>query len=234
MILQRSGDDLRRARGVSVDEHYDRHARPPFRLAIVVRPRRVGRAAVHAHDALPGVEKQIGDADTLIEQAARIRTQVEHQRSHARGAQGINRAAKVDDRLLTEDRQRDVADAVAHDLRVLHGADVNFAAGQRELEGRRDSAAPHRDAHHGAGRAAQRLLRLLDGDAPQRLAVDIEDAITGLNPRVHRGAAGQGRDDDDPAVAHVDLRADSRVASRRALGQAAPATAATNSRCADR
>jgi hypothetical protein len=38
---------------------------------------RVATPAPHAHDLLSGVEEEIRDADTLIEQAARISAKVE-------------------------------------------------------------------------------------------------------------------------------------------------------------
>ena len=101
VILQRAGDDLRRARRVAVDEHDDRQSRPRLRRAVGERLRVASAVRPRMrHDPLTRVEKEIADADALVEQAARIAAQIEDQRSSCpRVAQRIDRVAQIGRRL---------------------------------------------------------------------------------------------------------------------------------------
>ena len=55
--------------------------------AIVVDARCVGRASVHADDALACVQEQVGHAHALIQQSAGVSSQIEDERDHSGGAQ---------------------------------------------------------------------------------------------------------------------------------------------------
>ena len=93
MILQRPGDDLRRARATAVDEHDQRQLRPLLRESIDKIVIRLTSAAVHAHDLLSGVEKKVGDCHALIEESAWVAAQIEDQRAHPAAAQRVDRGA---------------------------------------------------------------------------------------------------------------------------------------------
>ena len=128
VILQRAGDDLRRARAAAVHEHDERELRPRLGQPIDEVAIAVLRAAAHAHDLLSRIEKEIRDADALVEQTARIAAQIEHQRPHAARAQRIDgaRGAPIAEFSL-KIGERDVADAVPEHERMLHGVHVDLA-----------------------------------------------------------------------------------------------------------
>ena len=62
--------------------------------------------------------------------------------------------------------------------------------------------------------AAKDVLRLIQPQRAQRRAIHFDDSVARSNPRIKRRAAGDGGDDGNPAVAHVDARAHSDMLSR--------------------
>src|SRR5690606_23893902 len=91
-------------------------------------------------------------------------------------------------------------DLVAHDAvpdRLVHAHSLD-----RELDGL-------------TLRAAQLAHRIVRAPAARRAAVDLDDPVPRLQPRPLRRRAWQRRDDRDPAVADVDLRADPRILALR-------------------
>src|SRR5206468_3882655 len=63
VVLERAGDDLRRAGAASVDEDRERKLRPALLRRIGVFTIRVGNTATHAHDLLAGIEEQVRYTD---------------------------------------------------------------------------------------------------------------------------------------------------------------------------
>ena len=78
VVLQRAGDDFRRRGRAAVDQHDDRLAVGDVARARRVALRLVGVAAA-GRDDLAALEEGVGDRDRLVEQAARIVAQVEHE-----------------------------------------------------------------------------------------------------------------------------------------------------------
>ena len=78
VVLERAGDDLARARARAVDEHRERVVRLG---ALAVRDllfAPLARVADGGDDG-PVVDELVGDLGRLIEQAARVAAQVEHE-----------------------------------------------------------------------------------------------------------------------------------------------------------
>jgi hypothetical protein len=64
--------------------------------------------------------------------------------------------------------------------------------------------APDLDGHLGAGLAAQLAHGVVDGDAACALAVDLDDAVTGLDAHALGGSAVQRRDHRQHVLPHAD------------------------------
>src|SRR5690606_4444653 len=93
----------------------------------------------------------------------------------------------------------------------LHRTVVDDLAGDAEAEQLRHSGATHLDRDGAARRTAQQLEGLVLVETNTRLAVNGDDLVT----RLDAGALGRGlrqrSDDEDQAVANVDLDAESTV-----------------------
>jgi hypothetical protein len=88
-------DDLGRGRRVFVDEHDDRQIGPWLRIAVPELAVRLANAAAHAHDRLVAIQEEVRHPDALRQQPARIRAQIEHQRTHARLGERIDRSGEL-------------------------------------------------------------------------------------------------------------------------------------------
>ena len=223
VILERAGDDLARRRRSAVRQHHDRHVLPTLRRPVGERAVLVRRPPARRDDRLARVEEEVGDSDPLIEQAARIAAQIEHERPCTRGAKRVDRAREVGRGLGAEHREVGVADAVLQEDRVLDRVHLDVAPSERERQRRRHAGPLHDDAHARAGRAAQGLQRFFGRQSARRLAVDLDDAVAGGHARLLGRRAAERRDDRDAAVAHVHLDAHAGVVAARALVEAAQA-----------
>ena len=85
MVAKRSGDDLRGARAVPVDEHRQRQLRHRAGPGLQHLPRPMG-ADERGDDA--AIEEERRDAHRLREQPARVVAQVEYEARHALALQG--------------------------------------------------------------------------------------------------------------------------------------------------
>ena len=103
VILQRAGDDLRRARRKAVDQHGDREASARLRRAVGERARRIRACGRACSRSLARIEKEIGHRDALIEQSARVAAQIEDRAIHPDPTQRIDRTPQIGRRLLAED-----------------------------------------------------------------------------------------------------------------------------------
>ncbi len=210
MILQRAGDDLTRGRGVAVDEDDQRHIGDV--LAAVRREQlRRPRARADAGDRLPICQKEIGDVESLIEDAARITPEVEHDSLCALVHQAIDVAAKLGSRILAELLEGDVGDLVVEHDRVRHGGDVNFGAHEGVLDGLRDSGAHELDLHFGADGANEHIGDLLRCPAACGCGVDADDTVAFADARLLGRRVIEDAHHDDRAFLLLDLHPDAAV-----------------------
>ena len=223
VILQRAGDDLRRARRPAVDDDDDGQARPLLWVFIIELVRGARCAPARRHNFLAGIEEEVRHRHTLVEEAAGVVAQIEDERLHPLLAQRVDRLRHFPGRVLAHRRQGDVSDAIVEHQRDarIDRPDVN--RGARELIGDRlvDPAPSDQQLRRRPGRPAQFLDRLILLPPFRRTAVELDDAVA----RLHAGALGrrigQRRDDGDPAVAHVDLNAEAGVVAGRGFGELA-------------
>ncbi len=165
--------------------------------------------AAAGRDDLALAQEIVRHGDRLIQQAARIVAQVEHDA----GELGAGLAAQVLDGvldaavgLLVEAGDADIADIVAFEL-FLHRLDLDDGALHRDVErilalaldGELDLAA------HGPAHA---LDRVVEAHALDRFAVDLHDEVAGLEARVRGRRVVDRRHHLDDAVLHRDLDAE--------------------------
>src|SRR5208282_2697278 len=157
------------------------------------------------HD-LTLVEKGIRDRDGLVEQPARIVAQVEdHSEDLVAGLllEVLHRVVEADVGLLVEGRDPDVSDIVAFEMRA-YGLDFDCRPNQLDVE-RVAPLSPDRQLDLAADGTAHLLDRSGKSHPLDRVAVEMGDQITGLQP----GAGGRGvvdrRDHLDEAVLHRDF-----------------------------
>ena len=221
VVLQRARDDLRRARTVVIEQRDELEIGPLLLRAVRVRLRE--RAPAHRHDRLPGIEKEIGHLDPLLEQPARIRPQIEHERLHSLRTELRHRLAHLVRARVAEDREVEVADAGGDHRDVTHRVHSDLAARERERDARGHAGPLDQKLHVGARLSTDRAARVVLRPALGALAVDRHDAVAGLHSRALRRRARKRSDDGDPPVAHVDLDADARVVTAGALVERAKA-----------
>ncbi len=219
MVLQRPRQNLGGACRRAVDEQRHRQIGPTLLLLVVIELGHGERTAAETHDLLTRVEKEIGHAHAFVEQSAGIAAQIDHQRLHPRLGERIDRVTQLERRLLAEDRQCDVPHPAVEQQRVLHRMNENVPTRERVFDRCRDAGTLNGEPDDGPRCAAKKIPRVLDREPAHSLAIDLDDSIAGLNAGGQRRSTGQRRDDRDPAVAHVDLRADARVFAGRPLVQ---------------
>ena len=194
VVLERAGDDLAGARRGAVDQDHDR----VVGLGAVAR-RALLLAALGAADGgddRAALQELVGDLRRLLEQAAGVAAQVEHQAlERASFLQLGERLVQLVARARLELLEADVADARL-ERAVLDRLDADLLA--RELEGARalpavGAVAMHPDRDLGARLAAQALHRVVERHVERRLVVDLDDAIEPLEAARPAGVPGIGR-----------------------------------------
>ncbi len=163
-------------------------------------------AALRNH--LAAVQEQAGDAHGLVQEAARIVAQVDHQALHLRvlGLEVLDGVGGLLGGLLVEGRDAQIAVVAFHmALGRLH---IDRLAHQLDVEG------VFAGAHDGQGdRLADRAAHLLDRirqlQADHALAVDGGDIVAGLDPGPRRRGVVHGRDHLDRTLVagHLDAQA---------------------------
>ena len=167
-------------------------------------------ALAHRLDDQPVGDEQIGDADPLVEQAARVAAHVEHQALDAAvfwlladSCSSSFSSVVVD--AGGEHAQLDVGDAVVEQLAldrlqlVLRAPDPERQLAAAPLDDQRDLAAA-RPLH-----ARHRLVELQRRDLD---AVDALDDVARLDARLRGGRALDRRDDHEAVLALLDVDAD--------------------------
>ena len=209
--VERRGDDLRRARRVTVDEHDERQ--PRHRSAVCAEHLvHVMRARQRDDDA--AVEEVRRNRDGLTEKTARIAAEIEHETLCARLLQPLDLVGDLESRVRTEAQQANVSPADARER-------------QQPALDRGSMNEPPRDAHlHSLAPAPelelQRLVRRrLDArerlgrvDARDPVAADGDDHVALLHACAPR-RTGLHRHDDETPRRRQHAHADSRIRRRR-------------------
>ena len=160
VVLQGSGDDLRRRSRAAIDQDYDRQ---PFRqiAGLGVEPLCFFRLAGARRDDLALVEEVVGDGNRLRQQTSRIVAQIENdslQRSVRLPLQLLDLLAKPGIGLFAERTDADVADLPLE--AGLDRLDLDHLARERHLERLTIGAADRQfDRAAGAARASSRPRR---------------------------------------------------------------------------
>jgi hypothetical protein len=207
MVLEGTGDDLGGGGGAAVDQDGHRQAAGDV-AGSGAQALAFGAAADTGVGYGAGFEEEVCDASGLVEEAAGIVAQVEHDAAGAGsdvGEQALDSLADVGGGALVEEGQADVGDVVFapgdHDARIDQRAAQDDVAGL--------SAVGHdRDADLGADVAAQALDDLGQGHVLQRHAVGVGDDVARHEPGAGGRGVVDGGDDDGAAFALGDLDAE--------------------------
>ena len=217
MILQRTGDDLRRARAGAVDQHRQRQRGPTLRETVREHLWLRTRTRAQLDDALAAIEEQFGHGDALFEQAAGIAPQVHDERTRPELHHGIHGSGKLGRRLRAEHVHVHVAHTVLQQLHPLHGAQMHLVAHQREVH--TGIATLHGEGDARSGRAAHRLRRFVARPAARRFRPYQHQPIADEDTGALRWATHNRLDDHRPAITDVDLQADARIRTADLLVQ---------------
>ena len=222
MILESAGHDLRGAGAQAVHQNHQRHRRlDGLFLGQVDLRRRV--AAPHTHQFLPLLEEQVAHGQRLVEDAAGILAQIEHDAlGSLRRHQSPQRRIQIVRRVLVELLQRHVRNlAVQHD-REGNRRHVDDGAGETKRDRLRHALAGKLHRYLGAGCPDQIFgdLRQLPPLSGRR--VHLDDAIAFGDPRILGRRVREDVRDDDARARLADLHADATVApagASRELGE---------------
>ena len=185
MILQRAGDDLARRRRSAVGEHDHRR----LRVQLLVRGARhlVGRVArPHVDDRLTRLEEERADRERLIDDAAAIVAEIQHDAVRAVGHELLRRVLDLFRRVLVERLQWDVTHVAVEHRRERHRRHVDDRALELELHGLAHAWSRERHAHRRAREATQRVGHLVDLSVRRGHRIHLDDAIAFANSTVFR------------------------------------------------
>ena len=186
MILQRAGDDLAGRGRVAVREHDERERRRERRSARRVALH-LARARAHRRDLRAVLEEQVADVDRLIDDAAAVAAQVDHDAARALACERLHRVLELLARRLVELEQRQVADLAVEQNRVRHRRDVDHRARELEHDRRGDARPREGDAHLRARISLERVRHLRQLPAVHRLILDRDDVVAVVHaPRFGR------------------------------------------------
>ncbi len=211
MVLQRTGDDLRCRGAALVDEDDERKLGRNL-----TRPRRVALGLARSptarvDDRRACIEEEVTDVDPLSEQPARVAPEIQDQATHARATHFLDGSADLHRGRLTEDLQRQIADALVEHRREGYRLQLDNRPRDREGNGLIDTGAPDDDVDVGSRCATQHVGRLIGVPLLRRGALDLDDQVA----RPNAGALGRStrkrRDHRDPAFLAQNLQADAPV-----------------------
>ncbi len=207
MILQGTGHDLRGRGRAAIDQDHHRPAVGQIATSGIEALNAVGPPTAGRHD-LTAIEEGIGGGDRLLEQAAWIVAQIEHQALHALAELALQRvdgAAQLGLGLLIERGDPDIADIA---LSVgTHRRDGDHRARHADIERIVPAGAAQGQRDQRVDRPPHLLDRLGQAHAHHRLAVDVGDHVAGLDASPERRRVVDRRNDLDQAVLHRDLDA---------------------------
>src|SRR5208283_4191488 len=208
VVLNGSGDNFGGGGGAAIDQHHQR-----IILASIAVGRYValfgGRAAVVGNDQLSLLEKFVGYADALAEQASGILAQIEDQAFQI--AHLVERIGyfMLGGFLETGDVQ--VSDAgLDHEMEVDAIA-RNLVADDGEFDGVVGTFAQHGDADGGTFRSLEQIGYVRGAHVVGGLAVDGGDDVAGANAGAIGRRADEGSDDDNLIIAGADGHSDAVI-----------------------
>ena len=208
MVLQRAGHDLGGRGRAGIDQHDDRRIAQHIRRLGAEFQFGVIDPAFGINDQA-AVQKQIRDSDGGVEYAARVVSEVQDQALETAfilGLEGFQHPAQVFGRVRLKTGDPHIAEAGFQHL-AAHALVGDHGAGDAELK-RRFLAFPENGQHDlAAWLAAHELDGVIQEHAFDRLVIQPDDHIAGLNAGPFRGGVVNGRDDPDKTVFHVDLNA---------------------------
>src|SRR6185437_12453128 len=219
VILQRTRDNFGSARRFVIHQYRNGQFGPSLRGSVGEHDVIARVASSSARNTLATVEKEIGHRHSLVQQAARVRPEIQYKRCGARLHERIDGRFQLARYGVTEHGERDVADAGRQQRRALYRAVMDRRANELERYGCRGSCMLNRNLDRRAWSAAQQLLNFLGGPPADRLSIDLYDAIACEDAGLLARASRQRAHHDKRSVAHVDLETDAGVNTRRSLGQ---------------
>ena len=208
LVLYGTSDNLGSRGRIFVDQHYHLSI---HKLTVSIGTILLAwySAAVGVDDELVLGQKLVGNLDGCLQIAAAVFLQVKNQALHTLCVQLLKGIAKLLMGSGTEVADTDVADAGTNHVRSVDRLDGNLVADycerQAVLDARADDAQNHLGVFGTTKSAHYLLLRHLH--AGNGSIVDADDAVAGYNAHLFGGAVGDGLDDHQRVVNHVELHA---------------------------
>ena len=179
MVLQRTGNDLGRARAEAIHDDDEGNVGVAIlgggaeQVVLLVQP------GTRFHHGLAALQEEIRDIDSRRQQAAGIPPQVQDQSAGPFVDEAVQRRNELLLRLAAEAAQRHVADIVIQDeaLGLRHLDDVAHDANR---ERKIHAHARDRDVDRGPLLAPQRVHGLVHRPALGGFALDLDDAVADL------------------------------------------------------
>src|SRR5205807_869214 len=201
MVLNRSRYNLGRRSCSAVHQHNQRIISPAIPVRCHV-PALRGRPPMMRNNQLSFVQELVGNSNALVEQAARILTQVENQAFQiALLIEGIERVLNFLLRSLIETGDVHVSDAWAdHEVQV-DAVTWNFITHHSKFEGFLSAFANNRDVDSGAFWPLQQVGDIAGIHVVRGLAVYRSDDVPGMNARAICRASCERRDNNYLIVA---------------------------------
>ncbi len=218
MVLQGPGDDLGGGRRTLVNEDHERNVRSDGTLArhVVLRRR---SAAAHARD-LPALrQEEVADGESLLQVAARIAAQIQHDAGRALAGEAPHRGGHLFRSRLVEPLQAHVAHAVVQLQGVGYCRNVDDGARELHLDRLWHALPRERHLHLGAGFTGECLGHPLGGPVARiERVVNLDDDVPFQNAARLGGCVREHLAHRHAAVGHhLDLHAEAAVASAGVL-----------------
>lgn len=157
-------------------------------------------AAFREDDFLTLLEEEIRDTDGLVEQAPRIRPQVEHELLHSLLFELLEGLEHLGNRGGGEVLETDVADAGFEHEGVRDGVRLDLSPRDRHVQGLGETGTDDGDPDLGPFGPFKSLHDRVDRQVVDGFALDLVDDVAGTNPEFRPGGALDRGDDRDFAV----------------------------------
>ena len=166
----------------------------------------------------PLVEQVVADVDSLVQQAAWVLAQIQHQALEI--AEAVDGVLHLLAGGFLELREMDVADAGTNLILEIDGGMRNLVANQVEDQRLGLAVAQHGHFNLRSLGALERLRYLVGGPAIGGFAVHRDDLVAGMNAGAERGRVLVGRDHEDLVVLLLDDHADAVIVAALVFAQA--------------